>query len=95
MWTVRITDLSIVLFVNGGRYTSTFNRPYEHDVSGNMNADESVTGFTIVHVNQGDDVQLRTHSTYVGNSVCLVMDSANQLLEDSYFTSEDGFHIAY
>ena len=66
MWTVRIHSQSIILIVNGQTYTSLYNRPYQYTAVGHNDADESVTGFAIVHVNQGDDVYLRTHTTYDG-----------------------------
>ena len=66
MWTVRIHSQSIILIVNGQTYTSLYNRPYQYTAVGHNDADESVTGIAIVHVNQGDDVYLRTHTTYDG-----------------------------
>ena len=66
VWTVRIYKQSIVLVVNGSIYVSIYNRSYEYSTSGGVGADESVTGYAVVNVNQGDDVYLRSHSTYVG-----------------------------
>lgn len=68
MWTLRIWEQSIVLLVNGVDYTSIFSRAFDHDhtVENVMGADESVTGYAVARVNQGEDVFLRTHSAYKG-----------------------------
>ncbi|XP_048753888.2 uncharacterized protein LOC125665276 [Ostrea edulis] len=65
MWSVRINKQSIVLIVNGSSYTSLYNRSVVLEHSDG--ADETVTGFAVAHVNQGDDVFLRTHSSYHGD----------------------------
>lgn len=59
MWTLRLYEQSIVLVVNGIDYTSIYNRE-------TPGADESVTGYAIARVNQGEDVFLRTHLAYKG-----------------------------
>lgn len=67
MWTLRILEQSIVLVVNGVDNTSIFSRVFDH--GGTLHADgadESVTGYAIAWVNQGEDVFLRTHSAYKG-----------------------------
>lgn len=67
MWTLRLYDQSIVLVVNGIDYTSIYNRAFDHDGTlHTIGADESVTGYAVARVNQGDDVFLRTHSAYKG-----------------------------
>lgn len=59
MWTLRLYEQSIVLVVNGIDYTSIYNRE-------TPGADESVTGYAIARVNQGEDVFLRSHSSFTG-----------------------------
>lgn len=67
MWTLRIWEQSIVLVVNGIDYTSIYNRAFDHDGTLNIHgADESVTGYAIARVNQGEDVFLRSHSSFTG-----------------------------
>lgn len=68
MWTLRLYDQSIVLVVNGIDYTSIFNRSFDHDNTVHVvGEDESVTGYAVARVNQGEDVFLRTHLAYKGN----------------------------
>lgn len=56
-----------MLVVNGIDYTLIFNRSFDHDNAVHVvGADESVTGFAIARVNQGEDVFLRTHSAHKG-----------------------------
>lgn len=57
-----------MLVVNGVDYTSIFSRAFNHDhtVENIMGADESVTGYAVARVNQGEDVSLRTHTAYKG-----------------------------
>lgn len=57
-----------MLVINGVDYTSIFRRAFNHDhtVENIMGADESVTGYAVARVNQGEDVSLRTHSAYKG-----------------------------
>lgn len=59
MWTLRLYEQSIVLVVNGIDYTSIYSRE-------TPGADESVTGYAIARVNQGEDVFLRSHSSFTG-----------------------------
>lgn len=67
IWTLRLLDQSIVLVVNGVDYTSIYNRSFDHDNTVHVvGADESVTGYAIARVNQGEDVFLRTHSVHQG-----------------------------
>lgn len=67
MWTLRLFEQSIVLVVNGIDYTSIYNRAFDHDGTLHTDgADESVTGYAIARVNQGEDVFLRSHSSYTG-----------------------------
>lgn len=55
------------IVVNGIDYTSIYNRAFDHDGTlHTIGADESVTGYAVARVNQGDDVFLRTHSAYKG-----------------------------
>lgn len=67
IWTLRLLDQSIVLVVNGVDYNSIYNRSFDHDnIVQVVEADESVTGYAIARVNQGEDVFLRTHSAHQG-----------------------------
>ncbi|MES1922461.1 Collagen alpha-2(VIII) chain [Bonamia ostreae] len=69
VWSLRVWEQSVVLIVAGSTYTSMYNRSYREDYTHDgeySDADETASSFALVHLNEGDDVYLRTHSSYSG-----------------------------
>lgn len=63
-WTIRMTfdsQHSFELVVNNVAYGATFMRTHTPE-------DQNVSGTVVVHVNQNDDVFLRTHVSYAYNA---------------------------